>query len=353
MKRRVCVLIFKLANLLIITLIFSSCGNGKQEKHSAVVNDPTPADVRELNEKINNERNSADLYYQRAQAYFSHKSFASAIADMKIALKIDSTKSNYYTFISDLYFTQNKTRDTRDALRKAIKLDSANVEALLKYSQLFYLARTYDTAINYVNRSIHFDKTKALAYFQKGMILKEAPNARGKVDTASAISCFQSAVEFNQNYFEAYMQLGVLSAAKKNPIALGYFDNALNLQPKSFEAEYARAKFWQDIGKYDKALQEYDSLAVIFPDNQDVSYNTGAILFEQKKYNDALQKFDLAISRNENFFRGYYGRGRCYEALGQKQKAMDDYKKCLSIKPDYRLAVLQLDALEDRVGKKQ
>src|ERR1035437_5723842 len=342
MSRRMYRLIFKLANLLIVTLVISSCGNGKQEKQAVISNDSTPADIRAINEKINSDRNNVDLYFQRAKANFAHQYFASAIGDMKIVLKIDSTKSNYYVFISDLYFIQNKSRDTRDALRKAMALDSSNVEALMKYSRLFYLMRKYDTAMYFINRSLHFDKGYPAAHFQKGLILKETG------DTSKAISSFQSAAEFNQKYFEAYMQLGILYAAKKNPLALGYFDNAMNIQPRSIEAGYAKAKFLQDIGKYDKALQEYDSLLVISPENQDVTYNIGAILFEQKKYNDAMQKFDLTIQRDENFFRGYYGRGRCFEALRQKQKAIDDYKKCLAIKSDYELALLQLDAIEKK-----
>ncbi|MBI4945660.1 MAG: tetratricopeptide repeat protein [Bacteroidetes bacterium] len=348
MRRRIKTLIFKSSNLLIITLAVSSCStNPTPNSQLSYGNDSIPPDIRVISEKIASDRNNADLYFQRAHAYFSHNKFVDAISDMKIVLKIDSTKPEYYNFISDLYFTQNKTRDTRDALRRAIKLDSSNVEALLKYSQLFYLMRTYDTAMYYVNRSIHFDKTKAVAHFQKGMILKETG------DTARAVSSFQSAVEFNQNYFEAYMQLGVLCAAKKNLLALGYFDNALKIQQQSIEAGYAKAKFLQDIKKYDDALQQYDSLLVSSPDNQDITYNIGAILFEQKKYKDALQKFDLTIKRDDNFFRGYYGRGGCFEMSGEKQKAMDDYKKCLAIKPDFEPAILQLDAIERSMRKKE
>jgi tetratricopeptide (TPR) repeat protein len=346
MKEKICILIFKLANLLIITLAVSSCGNGNDTKQAVTANDSTSADLRAISEKISSDRNNAALYFQRAKAYFSRKDFENGISDMRIALKIDSTKSNYYVFISDLYFTQNKTRDTRDALRKAIALDSSNVEALIKYSQLFYLMKKYDTAMYFINRSLHFDKLKPVAHFQKGMILKEVG------DTANAISSFQSAVEFDQKYFEAYMQLGILCAAKKNTLALGYFDNALTIQPKSIEAGYAKAKFLQDRGEYDKSLGEYDSLFVLSPENPDVIYNMGAILFEQKKYEDALQKFDLTIKRDGNFFRGYYGRGRCFEALGQKQKAMEDYKRCLAIKPDYMPAALQLDIMEKSVRKK-
>lgn len=339
-------MIFKFSNCLIITLFLSSCGNGEGDKQIISSNDSTSPDIRAINEKINSDRNNSDLYFQRAKAYFAHKNFETAIGDMQIALKIDSSKSDYYIFLSDLYFTQNKTRDTRDVLRKAIALDSSNSQALMKYSQLFYLLRKYDTAVFFINRSLHYDKANAVANFQKGMILKEWG------DTAKAILSFQSAVEFNQKYYDAYMQLGVLYSAKNNPLAVNYFDNALNIDSKSIEAHYGKGKFLQMAGDYENAMKEYNSILAISPDHQDATFNLGAIYYEQKKYDVAMQKFETTIQRDENFFRGYYGRGRCYEAMGQKQKAIDDYKHCLALKPDYDLAAMQLDIIEKRRGKK-
>jgi len=346
MNRKVCKLIFKFSNWIIITLVISSCGNGEDDKQNVSSNDSTPADIRAINKKINSDRNNSDLYFQRAKAYFTYKDFENAIGDMRITLKIDSTKSDYYIFLSDLYFTQNKTRDTRDMLRKAIALDSSNSQALMKYSQLFYLLRKYDTAVFFINRSLHYDNSNAVANFQKGMILKEWG------DTAKALSSFQLAVEFNQNYYDAYMQLGILHSAKNNPLAIGYFDNALNIDSKSIEAHYGKGNFLQMAGDYENALKEYNLILAIFPEHQDATFNMGAIYYEQKKYDEAMQNFELTIKRDANFYRGYYGRGRCFEAKGEKQEAIGEYKKCLAIKPDYDLAAIQLDIIEKRAKKK-
>lgn len=323
---------------------FYSCGNGTSEKEAVTSNDSTPADIRAINDKINSDRNNADLYLARAKAHFAHKEYEPAIGDMKIALNIDSSKAGYYLFLSDMYFTQNRSRETRNMLRKAIALDSTNVEALMKYSQLFYLLRQYDTAIFYINRTLHFDRANSTANFQKGMILKEAG------DTVNSISSFQSSVELDPERFDAYMQLGILFSMKKNPMALQYFTTALKINPQSVEALYGKGKFYQDMKDYDNALKTYEDLLVISPGHQDAVFNTGAIYFEQKKYNDALQKFELTLKRDGNFYRGYYGRGRAYEALGEKQKAIDDYKQCLAIKPDYSLATIQLGIISK--GKK-
>lgn len=331
--------IFRFTGCIFFLTFLFSCGSKEGEKGLTSSNDSTPPDVRKINGKIDEDRNNSDLYVDRAKAWFDHKEFDKAIDDMKIALNIDSSKAGYYIFLSDLYFTQNKTRDTRDMLRKAIKLDSTNSQALMKYSELFYLLRKYDTAVFFINRSLHFDRANAVAHFQKGMIMKEAR------DTMNSIASFQEAVKLNPDYFDAYMQLGVLQSAKKNPLAVEYFNTALKLNPKSIEALYGMGRFLQNAGEYEGALKAYNGLLEISPENQDAVFNIGAIYFEQKKYDEAMQKFEQTIQRDENFHRGYYGRGRCYEALGDKTKAMADYRHCLAIKPDYDLAKFQLELL--------
>ena len=346
MKRNAIKIIFKLSYWLIAALLFSSCGNGEADKPVYVSNDSTPAPIRKINDKINADRNNADLYFERAKVNFQYKNTEEAFSDINIALKIDSTKPAYYVFLSDLYFTQNKTKDTRDMLWKAISVDSANSEALMKYSQLFYLLRKYDTATFYINRSLHYNNSSAVSHFQKGMILKEWG------DTAKAIESFQDAVKYDQQYYDAYMQLGVLLSLKKNSLALSYFNNALNMRPKSIETLYAIGKFYQNSKEYEQALTTYGSLLSLDPQNQDVTFNIGAILFEQEKYDEAMDNFNEISKRDENFYRAYYGRGRCYEPKGEKKKAVDEYKKCLSIKPDFELALLQLDIIEKRVKTK-
>lgn len=331
--------------LLALLTLLTSCGNpGVTENIPG--NDSLPPDLATINATIDKDRNNPELYFRRAKYYFSQKNFENAISDMNIALKIDSTKPEYYIFLSDLHFTQNKTRDTRDMLWKAIRLDSGNSEALMKYSQLFYLLRKYDTAMFYVNRSLHYNRSNTVAHFQKGMILKEWG------DTVKAISSFQDAVARDPANYDAYMQLGLLLGIKKNPLAAGYFDNALSIKPRSIEALYGKARFFHTMLEYEKALAIYDTLLQLEPQHQDATFNIGAIYYDQKKYDAALEKFDLTVKRDANFFRGYYGRGRCYEAKGEKKKAIEEYKKCLAIKPDYELAAIQLDLLENRTRKK-
>ena len=324
-------------------IFFSNCGNVNEDKGKLVVDDSATSDIRLLNEKINKDRNNPDLYFQRAKANFIHKKFEDAATDMSIALKIDSTNPDYYIFISDLTFTQNKTRDTRDALRKAILYDSSNSQALMKYSQLFYLLRKFDTATFYINRSLHYNNSSSVAHFQKGMILKEWG------DTAKAITSFSEALERDQKYYDALVQLGILYSLKRNPLAVGYFDNALSINPKSIEVLYAKGLFFQNTFQYDQALKVYNLILDLETNHPDANYNIAVIFYEQKKIDEALKRFDDLLLHDSNFYRGYYGKGLCYEARKEESKAVIEYQKCLSIKSDFELASQRIEIISGKV----
>ena len=91
-------------------------------------------------------------------------------------------------------------------------------------------------------------------------MLMKGFNLKEKGDTSAAIKTFQKAVENNPQYFEAFMQLGMLMQAQNNKLALNYFNNALKIKPNSEEALYGRGLWYQDHNDFNKAIQDRKSV---------------------------------------------------------------------------------------------
>src|SRR6056297_169996 len=70
------------------------------------------------------------------------------------------------------------------------------------------------------------------------------------------------------------------------------------------------------------------SSTLVVAENQEaeLAYNKGLELFSQKKYSDAIDKFNEAISFKKDFAKAYYNRGLSYIELGQNDKAVEDFK---------------------------
>lgn len=296
--------------------------------------------LESLNQRILDDPKNAELLHERAKYYLSIKDYHNCYLDMMNVLVLDSSKAPYYMTLSDLYFFTNKTSGSKKALEKAVELDDKNIEALLKLAELHLYVGQNKESIEYINRALKIDQYNAKAYFMKGMNYKDLK------DTARAISSMRTAVEQDKNQFHANMQLGILFAAQKNPLALQYYKNAIQLVPNSTEAWYAMGKFYQDMEDWDNAINTYNALAVADSKNKSARYNSGVIyLLKLKKYPLALEQFTQAIGVDSAYLEAYYGRGITYKTMGNAKQAAADFEHCLRIDADYEPAKTELKQL--------
>ena len=215
-----------------------------------------------------------------------------------------------------------------------------NVDALLKLAEIYYIVKQYQKGIDYVNKALKINDRLAKAYYLKGSIYRESG------DTARAVSSLETAIEQDTKFENAYIDIALMYAARKNPIALEYYNNALKINPYNDNTIYARAKLLQDIGKIDEAIFEYKSILNKNKNCENCYYNLGAIYLEIKKDNKtALDNFTKAIALNPNSAQAYFARGYTYSKLKDKASAKADYNMCLKIQPNFESAIQALNEL--------
>jgi tetratricopeptide (TPR) repeat protein len=310
----------------------------KADSLSIKLNSP---ELKALNAQLLKDPSNPELYNKRCQLYIQYKQFEVAIGDAKRAIRLDSSKADYFITLADVYFAQNKTRQTKDILeRLAIKFPEST-ETLMKLSELFFIVKQYQKAIETINKALRINENIANAYYLKGSIYRESG------DTGKAISSLETAVEQDNNFADAYYDLGVIFASRKNPLAFDYYKNTLRINPNYMDAYYAKAKLLQDLEKYDEAIAEYVSLLNKDKTYNQANYNLGAIYLDIKKdYKKAIDYFTKAIELNNQWPNAYFARGYCYAQLGDKENAISDYKKCLSIDEDFSEAKIGLRELK-------
>ena len=321
-----------------ILLLLSSCGQNKNEDKVATEKVATPADI--FTERIKSEPDNPELYFQRSKWNLSMKKTALAELDIRKAMSLDSTKSDYYLLLADICYAGFRIPDAETAFRKAASLDPSNIEAFLKLAELNLYMKKYEEAISNANEALRIDKHRGKAYFIKGFVYKETK------DTLRAISNFQTCVEQDPTYYDAIIQLGNLYATHNDPISLQYYNSALKLQPHSVEALYNRGLYYQNTGAIEKAVNDYNELLKIEPSYGFAWFNLGYIALRfEKDYNKAIPLFTNALEHEKHYVEAYYNRGICYENLGDKEKARADYMEALNIYPTYDLAKKALKGL--------
>jgi tetratricopeptide (TPR) repeat protein len=328
-------------------IILSACKNPeaidkkeieKADSLSIRLNSP---ELKALNAQLIEDPSNPELYNKRSQLYIQYKQFDEAIGDAQRAIRIDSSKADYFITLADVYFAQNQTRLTKEVLERTVLKFPENTDALMKLSELFFIVKQYQKAIENINKALKVNENIARAYYLKGSIYRESG------DTSKAVSSLETAVEQDNNFVDAFYDLGIIYAARKNTLAFEYFNNVLRVKPFYSDAWYAKAKLLQDIGKFDEAIETYEALLVKDNTYNQANYNLGAIYLDVKKeYKKAVECFTKAVNLDNTWAAAYFARGYSYAQLGDKQMAINDYRKCLQIDANYSDAIIGLRELK-------
>jgi tetratricopeptide (TPR) repeat protein len=328
--------------LIIISTVFFlySCGEDvkKTEKvvEVATVSEQTLA-FKEVNAALKAEINNPTLYLKRSKLYMKYGDLSSAVNDLDRAIGIDSTASEYYLLKAELLKKQDKLKESKEVLDKVMYLDNDNLQARLELGYLALIARQYKQALDYADAVLKKDVYNAEAYFLKGMIFED------KRDTVKAISSYVTAIEQENDYYEAYMQVGLLSFDTDPKLGKEFIKNALRIDSNSMEALYAYGMISQESGDYNEAIETYYKILSI-EEFREPHFNLGFIHQEYLKvYDVAIEHYTNAIRLEPKYIDAYFNRALCYEQLDKPQKAVEDLKVVLKLNPQHTQGALLMD----------
>gem|GEM_PF-813753 len=94
-----------------------------------------------------------------------------------------------------------------------------------------------------------------------------------------------------------------------------------------------------DQGKFEDALVKYDLAITMEPKLAFAWCGKGLALYNLTRYDEALDAFDQAIAINPNYAKAQYGRGLVLYELGRYDDAIASYDIALSIYPEYAYLV--------------
>lgn len=329
--------------LVYIALVSASCGNktGKNSDSGVPDSTNTASQLEVLTAKINANPNDPDLYFDRAKYYYDNKMAQPGLSDIRKAISIDSAYSPFHVLFADLLYATRNIDSARTEIQTAIRLDPKNIPALTKMGEIQYMLGQYAEAFKYLDDALRLDPTKAEIYFLKGRCFLE----QNREDLA--ISSFLTAIEQDPDYFDAYIQLGILYTLRKDPVAIEYLRNAILIRPNEVEGYYNLGYYLQEAGRGKEAIKVYTDLLAIDPQNGPALHNIGWVhLYINRNAEAALEYFNKAVLADNKMVNAYYHRGYCYELLNDKQAAKADYTNALTLEPNFQLA-------KDRLKKVQ
>ena len=146
-----------------------------------------------LNLYLIDDPNNVEALVARTKEYIRMKNLQYALADAIAANEIDSNNVDVLLNWGEVNYFFNKTRISRDAWTKCIKLDKENVDCRLKLAELYHIVEEYEKSLKMAREVTKIDGDNATAYLILGLDYRDGIN-----DTVTALKYIQKAIDLQE-----------------------------------------------------------------------------------------------------------------------------------------------------------
>lgn len=154
-------------------------------------------------------------------------------------------------------------------------------------------------------------------------ILTESRNNRQqKLDEAK--TCFDRGM--------AYLR------AKEYKLAIDEFDKIIIICPQDATAYNNRGYAYAELQDYQRAIDDYIQAIALYPQNENFYINLGTAYIKINEYAKSIHYFDKVIELNPRYMDAYIFRSTAYYLLKDYRKSLADIDKVLMMDSNNKLA---------------
>ena len=246
------------------------------------------------------------------------KSILIELADDEI--QVDSV----YYYLGKIFFDEEEYGDAEEYFEEAIELTPNSSEFYLQLgkaylfdarnSSIFSQMSLASSAKESFIKSLEIDSTNTEARIFYANYLFRAPGIAGG-DTDEAI--LEANKVLKENKKQGHIILANIYSSEEK------FDIAENHFKKIEECCSSDKKIFNVFNSY------------------------GYLLLNQKRYEEAIEKFSIQVRLAPDNANAYDSLGEAYLAFGNKEKAKEQFLKALEINPNYEPSLEKLEGLND------
>jgi len=286
----------------------------------------------------------------RAMIFIGMKKYEEALADLRLALKIDANIPEVYNNLCIVY---RHSKDYKKALthaQSALELRPNFIQAMINLSAIKQDQGLYDDCEKILKEVLALDSDNPMArislakvlYLSKKhdqaiLISQEAIN-RGPVEIEIYLMLAHMLIQSEQLKEAAHILLkGYQSSLDK---AFNELDSVLS-QDIFFKVLYDCCQYLAGMeGNIAAAVLLYEKSAQFAPSVAcSCLINLSSLYFQLHRMHEAIEYCEKALRIEPRQVWGHNNIGVCYISLGESEKAIASFKKALEIQPDFAPAL--------------
>lgn len=311
-------------------IIISSCNDKTPvAKFDEILGQPPYTGITD---SIRQQPENDNLYFRRAVLLNTNNQPEPALLDFEKAWALK--KDERYALGISRLLLEKKTDSAILFLNKALEQLPGNL--LLQLS----LARGYD-AQNKPDDALKICDVILQNNPQQVDVLKMKADLLGKKgNETEATAVLEKAYQLASFDVELNYILALQYAETKNAQVLVLCDSLIRSDTEGSHAEpyYYKGIYYSNINDKAKALSLFDAAIKHDYTFLDGYIEKGSLLYDMKKYPDALKVFNLALNISPDFADNFYWIGKCQQAMGLKEEAKLNYLRAYGLDKNFREA---------------
>lgn len=278
-----------------------------------------------LTDSIKQQPGNAALYYKRGVLLYENNQLAYAEEDTRKAWNLDHQET-YALGVAQVLAKKN-TDSAIAFLQQAVQTLPNSIALKVSLATQLHQKGATNQALAICRQIIQQYPNQIDALLLQAQILKEQHKEE------EALATLEKAYTYAPFDVELSYNLAFEYAQRKNPKAINLADSLLKMDSAGIHAEpyYFKGLYYESTGNIPLALQYLDQAIQHDYYFLDAYMEKGHILYNQKKYEQALKTFQLARTVSPTFADAYYWMGKCQEAMGDKTNAKLNYQRAYGL----------------------
>jgi pentatricopeptide repeat protein len=271
---------------LFLLLLIVGCSSEKQTLNNENNN---PKEVKIL-EKGN--KNVALDHFITGATYEAKEDYANAILEFQDALRYDTAAGIYYALAKNYYYL-NKVSLAMENAEKAVKLDSSKSDYYYLLSELFTNAGQFDSAAVVLENLIRNDSSQVSAYYKLAEIYENSKPLK-------AAKIYNKLTNLVGDDWDVLIHVASLEEKLGNTKkASEAYQELLKMDPSNKDLQNTVLDFYFRNKMYDKAMKMVDDVLLLTPDDLDAREMKAKIYLTQGKWEPASKQFSYILNEKD------------------------------------------------------
>lgn len=305
-------------------------------------------------------RSQADFHYTLGESLSLEGKSQKAVEEFKLTLIYDNKSVQVRMRIAAEYVRLGMMTEALEQAEAVVEMAPSSVEGRVLLGGLYSSLKIYNRATEQYDAILKLDPNNMEVPVYKGALLAE----QKKFDESIALFKQLSERKDNPNRHQAFYYAGRIVMEKGLDFyrqAIGYFEKAIALKPSWVEPVIALSQVYKaqddyaanikllrsyqekfgphreiakelgqlylDKGDYDNALEQLEIVEGFERDNLNVKVRIALIQIEKKDYEKAAVRLEEILTEAPDSDKIRFYLGAVYEEMGQKDKAVANYKQ--------------------------